>query len=293
MFSFTSLIRPAKRALHHRGPRPQIIAIGSVLIVGSMLTYQVVVNSSRFGAEGSIVRLQILAVANLAVLIGGLAMVLLGVTSYLRCSNSTKTQFAPASLLSIVWSERSTRRLFAISSVAYGVLFGFMSGTLVFRAGSFSETYGVSVPSAVTVICCGSLGQIPQLVVYVTQQFAILIIPVNLILLVTISWLVGLNVAVTRYSYKNRSSSLRNHWFGGLGAIVGVFSACPTCAGFFFLTMLGLTGAVTFAIMLSSLQMVFAGAGLPLLLLTPTLAARKMPKDWITSCRFFWRQKDR
>jgi len=71
---------------------------------------------------------------------------------------------------------------------------------------------------------------------------------------------------------------------GGLGAIVALFTACPTCAGFFLLTMLGLTGAVTFALTLSSLQSLFIAIGLPLLMIAPIVTARRIPKDWMTSC---------
>lgn len=124
----------------------------------------------------------------------------------------------------------------------------------------------------------------PQFVVYLTQQFAILIVPVNLILLFAVSWLVGINAAIATYAYKNRSSNVRRQWFGGLGAIVALFTACPTCAGFFLLTMLGLGGAVTFALTLSSLQGVFIAVGLPMLLITPVLTAQQIPRERATSC---------
>ena len=124
----------------------------------------------------------------------------------------------------------------------------------------------------------------PQFVVYLTQQFAILVIPVNLILLFAVSWLVGLNAAVATYAYNHRSSSVGNQWMGGLGAIVALFTACPTCAGFFLLTMLGLTGAVTFALALSSIQSLFIVVGLPLLMIAPIVTARRIPKGWMISC---------
>src|SRR5437899_12787274 len=103
------------------------------------------------------------------------------------------------------------------------------------------------------VICCGPLGQMPQFVVYLTQQFAILIVPVNLVLLIAVSWLVGLNVSIASYSYTNESRSVRGKWFGGLGAIVGLFSVCLPCAGFFLLLMLVLAGDGSFEVSLVSL----------------------------------------
>ena len=272
----------------------KISFLGGLTVLASLVFYQSILSSNPVEIR-NIALLDETAYVVLIVLLVGLALPLIGATRYFIQVPLTKITKAPSStviLLSQALNDKRSFRAFVLASLVYGMFFGLVSGFIVYQPqGAISESYGVSVPSTLTVICCGTVGQMPQFVVYLTQQFAILIIPVNLILLLAISWLVGLNVAVTTYSYKNRSSSFRNHWFGGLGAIVGVFSACPTCAGFFFLTMLGLTGAVTFAITLSSLQMVFASIGLPLLLLTPTLAARKMPKDWTMSCRFFWRQK--
>ena len=274
----------------------KISFLGSLTVLASLLFYQSILSTYPVEIR-NIALLDEIAYVVLILLLVGLGLPLIGATHYFIQLPIMKITKAPSStviLLSQALNDMRSFRAFVLASLVYGIFFGLVSGLIVYQPqGAISESYGVSVPSTLAVICCGTVGQMPQFVVYFTQQFAILIIPINLILLLTISWLVGLNVAITTYSCKNRSSSLRNHWFGGLGAIVGVFSACPTCAGFFFLTMLGLAGAVTFAITLSSLQLVFASVGLPLLLLTPTLAARKMPKDCITSYRFLWRQKAR
>jgi hypothetical protein len=188
-------------------------------------------------------------------------------------------------VLSLALNDKRSFRAFVLAGFLYGVFFAFVSGLLVYRPlGGFSETYGVSVPSILPVICCGPLGQMPQFVIYLTQQFAILIVPVNLILLFSVSWLVGMNVAITTYSYKNRSSNIQSHWFGGLGAIVGLFTACPTCAGFFVLTILGITGVVTVSLAFSSLQILSTAVGLPLLVVTPFIAARKSAKGYAASC---------
>jgi len=188
-------------------------------------------------------------------------------------------------VLSLALNEKLSFRAFILASLIYGVFFAFVSSFLVFQPlGRFSETNGVTIPSALSVICCGPLGQMPQFVVYLTQQFAILVVPVNLILLFAVSWLVGLNAAIASYAYKHRSSSVGSHWMGGLGAIVALFTACPTCAGFFLLTMLGFTGAVTFALTLSSLQSLFIAVGLPLLVIAPIVTAQRIPKGWMISC---------
>jgi hypothetical protein len=224
----------------------------------------------------------------LTLVLTGVCLLLVGITRHvIRSSpkNGATNSSSTLILLSLVLNDKRSFRAFVFASLLYALFFAFVSSLIVYQPlAGFSETYGVSVPSMLPVICCGPLGQMPQFVVYLTQQFAILIIPVNLILLFAVSWLVGLNVAIATYSYKNRSDNVPSNWFGGLGAIVGLFTACPTCAGFFFLTMLGFAGAITFALTLSSFEVVFSAVGLPMLLLTPIMTARKISRGQTSSC---------
>jgi len=226
----------------------------------------------------------------LVLVLTGIGLMLIGATRFFT-RNSWKNRETEPSLTVIVLSmalkEKQPFRAFVLAFLIYGLFFAFLSSFLVFQPlGRFSETNGVIVPSTLAVVCCGPFGQMPQFVVYLTQQFAILIVPMNLILLSTVSWLVGLNAAIATYAYTHRSINVGSHWVGGFGAIVALFTACPTCAGFFLLTMLGLTGAVTFALTLSSLQSLFIAIGLPLLLIAPIATARRIPKDWAISCAF-------
>lgn len=265
----------------------KISFLGGLTALASLLLYQSIL--SRYPVQTrSIAMLNEFAYVVLALVFAGVCLSLVGLTRYFIRSSPTNSATQPRFIvivLSLALNDKHSFRAFVLSSLMYGLFFAFVSSLLVYQPlGHFSETYGVVVPSVLPVLCCGPLGQMPQLVVYLTQEFAILIVPMNMILLLAVSWLVGLNVAITTYSYKNRSSNVRNSWFSGLGACVGLFTACPTCAGFFFMTMLGLAGAVTFALTLSSLQVVFTAVGLPMLLLTPFLAARKISKGWATSC---------
>jgi hypothetical protein len=254
-----------------------------------LLLYQSIISSIRFQTR-NIVLLERTAYIILAMVLVGVCLLLLGITSYLiRGSPKIGMTKSPsiAIVLSLVLNDRPSFRAFVLACLLYGLFFAFASGFLVYQPlGRFSETYGVTVPSMLPVICCGPLGQMPQFVVYLTEQFAILIVPVNLILLISVSWLVGLNVSIATFSYRNRSNNKSGKWFGGLGAIVGIFTACPTCAGFLSLTILSLAGSVAFASMLSSLQIVFLAVGLPMLLLTPIMTGRKMQNEWTTSCGF-------
>jgi hypothetical protein len=261
-------------------------ATGGVIVIGALLWYQVALVASPVIGIANIGSLEDVAYATLAILSVGLTLAFVGITLCLRRlrSGSNPGHATPImNRISLILSGERSAKTFALVAVAYGLFYGVVSSTLVFQPGlAFSNAYGVRVPSAVPVLCCGTFGQMPQLVVYVTQQFAILIIPLNLILLFTVSWLVGLNAAIASYVYINRPQVLGLRWITGLGAIVGLFTACPTCAGFFFLTMLGLAGSVGLALSLSSLQTVFIVASIPILLITPILASR--PTDSIGVC---------
>lgn len=260
--------------------------LGGLVVLASLLFYQSILYNNPVTTQD----IQLLvgaAYVVLALVLFGVSVVLMGVTRhFIRRSPSDRTFDSSLTriLLSLTLKDSRASRAFVLASLLYGIFFAFTSGFLVYQpVVRFSETNGVRVPSILPVICCGPLGQMPQFVIYLTEHFAILVVPVNLILLVTVSWLVGLNVAIATYSYENRTN-YGVRWIGGLGAIVGIFTACPTCAGFFLLTMLGLAGAVTFALTLSSLQIVFLGLGLPMLLLTPMTTARRSRNGQTISC---------
>jgi len=265
----------------------KISVLGGLTILASLSAYQSIL--SRYPVDSrDIELLELTAYLVLVLVFTGLCLALSGVTRFFMRSSSNNHE-TKASLtvmvLSVALNEKQSFRAFVLASLIYGLFFGFLSSFLVFQPlGRFSETSGANVPSVLSVVCCGSLGQIPQFVVYLTEQFAILIVPVNLILLFGVSWLVGLNAAIATYAYKHRAGSVGSRWMGGLGAIVALFTACPTCAGFFLLTMLGLTGAVGFALTLSSLQSLFIAIGLPLLMIAPIVTARRVPKDWLIAC---------
>lgn len=267
----------------------KITFLGGVTVLASLVLYASILSTYPVETR-NIQFLDQAAYVVLTLVLVGICMSLAGITRYFVPStlkgSPTKSP-STGIVLSLVLNDRSSFRAFVLASLLYGIFFAFASGLLVYQPlGGFSETYGVRVPSIIPVVCCGALGQMPQFVIYLTQQFAILIVPINLILLIIVSWLVGLNVAIAIYSYKNRSTKRMSKWSGGVGAIVGLFTACPTCAGFFLLTMFGLAGAIASTLTLSSVQVISIAVGLPMLLLTPITTGRRMRKGWATSCTF-------
>jgi hypothetical protein len=252
-----------------------VISTGSLVFLGSLVFYQSFFGNSTV-ASNTVENLEGLAYFVLALFLLGLSLAFVGVTLYLRNAwRKTKNAESMIARISRIVAESKSTRIFILAAIGYGLFYSVVSSTLVFQPNvSFTATYGVHVPSIVPVVCCGALGQMPQFVVYLTQQFAILIIPLNLALLFTVSWLVGLNAAILNNIYTNRPVLAGARWMTGVGAFVGLFTACPTCAGFFFLTVLGLGGAVGVSLTLASLQTFFIGIGIPILAVTPLLAAR-------------------
>lgn len=181
----------------------------------------------------------------------------------------------------ITWNSKS-RKIFLSTFVAYGVFFALTSGILVYQPDVvFSKHYDVTVPSAHITPCCGEVGYVPKIIVYITEQVGLQIIPINLILQIIVSYLVGLNmsIAVNAFSILKKNTSV-----GGIAAITGLFIACPTCAGTFFSLFVSASGAIAFTLAITQLQTIFIAVSIPLLIITPIIMARKIKNSgW--SCK--------
>ena len=251
--------------------------LGGAIVAVSLASYQVVLSIDRTVGIEQAGLLEQDAYATLFLILAGLSLAFLGVSYFLRTLRPGERSSSIFATVSMILREKWYARIFVLSALGYGLVFAAVSSTLVYQPGvTFSEAYGVQVPSILPVVCCGSIGQVPQFVIYITQQVAILLIPINVVLLFTVSWLVGLNASVAAFAYKNRPQTAGGQWIGSLGAIIGLFTACPTCAGFFLLTILGLSGAISLALTLTSLQGLFILAGIPILVATPLLTSRRI-----------------
>jgi hypothetical protein len=277
-----------KSALWFRQSGPQIRAIvfGTTLVTGALIYFQMLSNLIPVGTRNSIL-LSESGYAVVALLLTGLALSIWGSTRLLTRIGLDSSLISSPTIRTMSAAIRETpySLAFAFSATAYGIIFGLTSGTLVYQPGViFSGTYGVSVPSIVEVVCCASFGQMPQFVIYLTQSLALLVIPTNVILLLTVSWLVGLNIAVTIYAIRNGPRSERIQLMSGFGSFIGLFAACPTCASFFLLTVVGITGAESLALSLASFQGIYAGTGILILILAPILASNRVSRQ--PACRF-------
>ena len=169
-----------------------------------------------------------------------------------------------------------SRKIFVATFIAYGMFFSLTAGLIVYQPDMiFSHHYDAVVPSVHMNACCGEPGYMPTIIVYITEHVGLQIIPINLVLVVVVSYLVGLNTAL---AIKAISITKKSGGLTSIGATTGLFIACPTCVSTFFAIFIGSSSAVTFTVILTQLQTLFVGITIPILLLTPILIAKKMQK---------------
>jgi hypothetical protein len=196
---------------------------------------------------------------------------------------TTTTLGAANSLISFItaaFSNRNYWKIMIVAAVGYGIFFGFLSQILVYRADvSFTER-GIEVSSLDLIPCCGAVGYMPMLTIYITDHFLILIIPLNVILATIVSLLVGFNVALSIYAFRMKKLlQTKTSLAAGIGATSGLFVGCPTCAGSLISALLGIgiAGAGgTSASVLAPFQTLFIAASIPALVVAPFLTARSI-----------------
>ena len=171
------------------------------------------------------------------------------------------------------WNMRS-RKIFFVTFVGYGIFFSLVSGTLVYQPEvNFAINYGAEIPSGFVSPCCDGPGYMPKIIIYITEHVGFQIIPVNLVLQVVVSYLVGLNMAIAVSAY---AISKKGRGFSTVGAATGLFIACPTCAGTFLSVFVGTASGIALTIAFTQLQTLFIAVSIPILLITPFVLAKKL-----------------
>ena len=171
------------------------------------------------------------------------------------------------------WNSKS-RKIFVATFIGYGIFFSLASGTLVYQPEvDFSYHYGAEIPSGFIAPCCDKPGYMPQIIVYLTEHIGLNVIPVNLVLQIIVSYLVGLNTAIAVSAY---TISKKGRGASSIGAITGLFIACPTCAGTFLSVFIGTASGIALSIALAQLQTFFIAISIPILLITPYIMAKKL-----------------
>tara|TARA_B100001750_G_scaffold110324_1_gene87151 strand:+ start:203 stop:1015 length:813 start_codon:yes stop_codon:yes gene_type:complete len=248
----------------------KMIVLGFISIIVLFIIYARFENPGITpDAVSSIERLSISFYILLAISFG---IIGLGLRKYQRKIAATGNQTAISMICNLTISNNSMK-VFIITFVIYGFFFSMTSGILVYQPEvTFSYHYGAEIPSAHVTPCCGPVGYMPKIVAYLTEHVGIQIIPINLVLQVTVSYLVATNtaLAVNAISITKKTGGL-----GSIGAVTGLFIACPTCIGSFLSLFVGATSVVAFTIAVTELQTLFIAITIPILILTPFIISKR------------------
>ncbi|NIQ13244.1 MAG: hypothetical protein GTO02_02185 [Candidatus Dadabacteria bacterium] len=185
------------------------------------------------------------------------------------------------SIIATTTFNKKSRKIFVLTFIGYGIFFSLTSGMLVYQPEvEFSYHYNAVIPSAHITPCCGEPGYMPQIIVYLTEHVGLQIVPINLVLQIIVSYLVGLNIslAINAFTFFKKGSGISS-----LGATTGLFIACPTCVGAFSSIFIGSASAVAFTVAITQMQTLFILITIPILLTTPFILARKL-KTQNNSC---------
>ena len=226
--------------------------------------------------DDSIQAIERLAIGFYIILLLSFGAIGYGIYRYHNRKSAENTNDILTIIAKITLNSKS-KKIFVVTFMAYSMFFSLTAGLIVYQPDvTFSHHYDAIIPSAHMNICCGEPGYMPTIIVYITEHVGLQIIPINLVLVIIVSYLVGLNtaIAVKAISITKKSGGLTS-----IGAITGLFVACPTCVSTFFALFIGSTSAITFTVILTQLQTLFVGITIPILLLTPILIAKKIQKN--------------
>ncbi len=217
--------------------------------------------------------LERVAVIFYIVLIMAIGAITFGLYKY----HNQKALDTKGGILSIIASttlNKKSRKIFLLTFIGYGLFFSLTSGMLVYQPEVvFSHHYNAVIPSAHLTPCCSDPGYMPKITIYLTEHVGLQVVPINLVLQLIVSYLVGLNTALAAIAF---NFFKKGGGLGSVGATTGLFIACPTCAGVFSSIFIGSAGAIAFTVAISQLQTLFILITIPILLTTPFIMARRL-----------------
>jgi hypothetical protein len=180
-------------------------------------------------------------------------------------------------------------KFFLPITLTYGFLYGIISGSLIIRLeGGISHISGIVDFPSLIMMQYGPMGYVPAIAIYFNDNFGIFILPLNLIVMIIVSSLVGINAISSMYAFANYYSIRKrkgnpfsafcaknnSHQFIGiLGATTSLFAACPTCASFYIFNILSSSLAATVAAFTINYYIMFLIISIPLLVISPIITA--------------------
>ena len=217
-----------------------------------------------------------LAYAILAITFASLASIGYGIYRILKAQQQLVNKGSTLYYIAKIFSDNKYLKIMVISSIGYGIIFGFLSQIFIYNNNISFMEQGILVPSVYIVPCCNIPGYVPTFTAYLTDHFLVLLIPINIILAITVSVLVGFNFAFSFYTLKlTRMSKNKVSFMQSIGLTGGLFVGCPTCAGSIFSTLLGFSAGTTIAA-LALFQTLFIAITVPALIITPLLIIHKI-----------------
>jgi hypothetical protein len=190
--------------------------------------------------------------------------------SIINCSSSRYGLLSLSSFVRVitkVFDDRRYLRLFWFTSVCYGIFYAIVSNTIIYRSeGLLEHGTSATVPSSL-IMQYGPAGYAPAVAVILTENIGFLIVPLNLSLLLFASVMVGLNIALSTYSIRNRTRTLmKGSFLGSAGASTALFSVCPTCASFYLFSAIAGPLAFTISAFTASFYLLFSVISIPSLI---------------------------
>ena len=171
-------------------------------------------------------------------------------------------------------------------AILYGLFFAFLSQIFVYNSTQLIPETASKYPYIKIIPCCNTIGYVPMTYIYLTTHFFILLMPINMLLALIVSMLVGFNASLNIFTLRKLKEEKKSHLLGSVGATCGLFIGCPTCAGSIITTIFGfsLGGAdLTSVSLLAPLQTLFILLSIPVLLITPFLIARSLRMNFAKS----------
>src|SRR5215211_5649573 len=169
-------------------------------------------------------------------------------------------------LISLPFKEKKYILIMILSGILYGIVVSFLSQVFVFTDNA-SNFVGDSKFN-------NSIGYVPITYVYLTDYFFIFLIPINIVLILIVSFLVGFNISLNTFMIKKLKVNKQSRVIGGIGATCGLFIGCPTCAGSIIAAIFGLSAGTTTISLLASLQTIFIVISIPALMIAPFIIAK-------------------
>ncbi|MFY9565521.1 MAG: hypothetical protein WAM27_00805 [Nitrososphaeraceae archaeon] len=258
----------------------RIVFIGLFSLILAFIIYSRLTSPSE-QTTMIIPELRNLAYAILAITFASLISIAYGISRILKAElHGEANPGSTIYYIATVFSDNKYLKIMIISSIGYGIIFGFLSQIFVYKNNISFIDQGIMIPSVNIVPCCNIPGYVPMFTAYITDHFLVLLIPINIILAVTVSALVGFNFALSFYILKlTRISKNKISIFQSIGLTGGLFVGCPTCAGSIFSALLGFGAGTTIAV-LALFQTLFIAITIPVLIITPLFMIHKIQRKY-------------